>query len=59
MIVEVKAENHIFVGDKNYNLNTIRQITLQNTQWMDYVEQIIDIVTLNPKYDIHQTWMLT
>ena len=56
---KIKAENTIFVGDKNYNLNTIRQITLQNIQWTDNVEQTINLVTLNSKSDIHQTWMIT
>ena len=56
---KIKAENTIFVGDKNYNLNTIRQIIPQKTQWTDYVEQNIDLVTWNYKSDIHQTWMLT
>ena len=56
---KIKAENTIFVGDKNYNLNTIRHITLQKIQWTDNVAQNIGLVTLNSKPNIHQTWMIT
>ena len=54
-----KVENTIFVSDKNYNLNKIRQIIPQKIQWTDCVVQNIDLVTWNYRYDIHQTWMLT
>ena len=32
---------------------------MQNTQWMNYMAQLLDIVTLNSESDICQTQILT
>ena len=36
-----------FVGDKYYTLTALREIILSITQWNDYTETTLDIITIN------------
>lgn len=37
----------IFVGSKQETLNTLKRVLLRKTQWTDYIENILDIITVN------------
>jgi len=41
------AKNTIFVGDKNDTLGALTQLLTRKTQWTDYMEDILDLVTIN------------
>ena len=40
------AVNSIFVGDKNETLQTLKQLLTRKTQWTDYMEMILDLITV-------------
>ena len=41
------AKKTIFVGDKNDALAALKQLLTRKTQWTDYMEDILDLVTIN------------
>ena len=41
------VKNTIFVGDKNDTLGALTQLLTRKTQWTDYMEDILDLVTIN------------
>jgi predicted GIY-YIG superfamily endonuclease len=48
------AQDTIFVGDKNDTLNALRHLLTRKTQWTDYMENVLDIITLlNDDEDDH------
>ena len=42
-----KAEDTIFVGDKNATLDALESLLKHRTQWTDHMEQILKVVTIN------------
>ena len=42
-----ESKQTIFVGDKNSTLDALCNILTQRTQWTDYMEQILKIITMN------------
>ena len=40
-------QNTIFVGDKNETLEAFKSILLRRSQYLDYMEQILDLCTVN------------
>jgi hypothetical protein len=49
-----EARNTIFVGNKNDTLKALKNMLLQKTQWTDYMEQVLDIVTINNSNEVEQ-----
>ena len=47
VILTKEAKNNISAGDQNGNLKAMRHIILQMTQWTEYMEQLIDVITIN------------
>ena len=43
------ARNTIFVGIKEETLAVFKEILLRKTQWSDYIEDVLDVVTLSPQ----------
>ena len=43
------AKDSIFVGPKEETLDAFRQLLLKRNQWTDYVEDVLNIVTINSK----------
>ena len=43
------AKDSIFVGSKEETLDAFRQMLLKRNQWTDYVEDVLNIVTINSK----------
>jgi hypothetical protein len=41
------AKDTIFVGDKDDTLKALKRILIQKTQWTEYMEQVLDLVTIN------------
>ena len=37
----------IFVGDKNGTLAALRELLTTKTQWMDYMEDVLELITIN------------
>ena len=42
-----KAENSIFIGQKNETLNALTQLLLLKTQWSNYIDEVLNLVTVN------------
>ena len=40
-------ENTIFVGNKGETINAMKSILTQRTQWCDYIDEVISIITVN------------
>ena len=56
------AENSMFIGPKNETLNALIQLLTSKTQWSNYIDDVLRLVTVN-NYDInyhdqHQTQQL-
>ena len=49
-----KAENSIFIGPKNETLKALTQLLLSKTQWSNYIEEVLKLVTVNNDHDINQ-----
>ena len=47
VILTKEAKNNISAGDQNGNLKAMRHIILQMTQCTEYMEQLIDVITIN------------
>jgi predicted GIY-YIG superfamily endonuclease len=41
------ARNSIFVGSKNDTLNAFRDLLTRKTQWSDYIEEVLDLITID------------
>ena len=41
------AKDTIFVGDKNGTLRALRELLTTKTQWMDYMEDVLKLITIN------------
>ena len=41
------ARNSIFVGPKNETLNALIELLMKKTQWSDYIEEVLSLVTIN------------
>ena len=41
------ARNSIFVGPVNDTLNALTQLLMKKTQWSDYIEKVLRLVTIN------------
>ena len=41
------AKNSIFVGGKEDTLNSFRDLLTRRTQWSDYIEEVLDLITIN------------
>ena len=48
-----KAKDTIFVGDKNDTLNALMILLTRNTQWTDYTEEGILIITIISSQQSH------
>ena len=44
-----EAKHTIFVGDKEDTLAALKDLLLRKTQWTDYMEQVLDLVTINTR----------
>ena len=56
------AKNSIFVGPKTETLNAFRQLLTTRTQWTDYIEEVLELITLNSESndsDIPSTRVMT
>ena len=42
-----KAKDTIFVGNKQETLDALKSILLSRTQWTDYIEHVLNVVTVN------------
>ena len=42
-----RAKDSIFVGPKQETLNAFRQLALSKTSWSDYMEKVLEIITIN------------
>lgn len=42
-----RAKNTIFVGSKEDTLATLKNILLKRTQWCDYMDRVLDLITIN------------
>ena len=51
------ARDTIFVGDKNNKISALSTILTRKTQWTDYMEEIIPIITIHfpITYDLNTT----
>ena len=41
------AKNSIFVGPVNDTLDALTQLLMKKTQWSDYIEKVLRLVTIN------------
>ena len=41
------AKNTIFVGDKNDTLSALKDLLTTKTQWTDYMEEVLKLITIN------------
>ena len=53
------ARNTIFVGDKSDTLNALKEILIKRTQWTDYMENVLDLITINSNSEIREHRTLT
>jgi hypothetical protein len=42
-----KARDTIFVGNKHDTLNALKSILMKKTQWCEYMDKVLDVITLN------------
>ena len=49
-----KAENSIFIGPKNETLKALTQLLLSKTQWSNYIEEVLKLVTVNNDHGNNQ-----
>jgi len=40
------AKDTIFVGDKNDTLTALRILLTRRTQWIDYMEEVLELITI-------------
>ena len=45
-------KNPIFVGNKNETIRALVEIIKRKTLWTDYMEQVMDLITVNTYGDI-------
>lgn len=45
------AKNSIFVGSKTETLNALKELLTSRTQWTDYIEEVLDLITINTDDD--------
>jgi predicted GIY-YIG superfamily endonuclease/molybdopterin converting factor small subunit len=51
-----RAVDTIFVGNKADTLDALKTVLLKKTQWSDYIERVLDLVTVNQdENQVHQT----
>lgn len=51
-----RAADTIFVGNKADTLDALKTVLLKKTQWSDYIERVLDLVTVNQdENQVHQT----
>ena len=41
------AKDTIFVGDKNDTLSALKHLLTRRTQWTDYMEEVLELITIN------------
>ena len=46
------GKNSIFVGQKDETLASFRMLLMKKTQWSDYIEEVLDLVTINTSRDV-------
>ena len=46
----------IFVGDKNGTLRALRELLTTKTQWMDYMEDVLKLITINSNGNEEPVW---
>ena len=46
-----KAKDTIFVGNKQATLDALRTILLSRTQWTDFIEHVLNVITVNQDSD--------
>jgi predicted GIY-YIG superfamily endonuclease len=53
------AANSIFVGNRNDTLNAFRSLIVKKTQWTDYIEEVLGLITIdhnrNPESNTNHT----
>ena len=49
------AANTIFVGDKSDTLRALKDLLTRKTQWTDYMEEVLRLVTINHTNENHTT----
>ena len=49
---EKEAKNIIFDGNKTDTLNVLKKVILKKTLWCEYMEQVLDLITIN-SMDFH------
>ena len=42
-----RARDTIFVGNKQDTLNALKAILMKKTQWCEYMDKVLDVITLN------------
>jgi hypothetical protein len=51
-----RAADTIFVGNKADTLDALKTVLMKKTQWSDYIERVLDLVTVNQdENQVHQT----
>ena len=48
-----KAQDTIFVGNKRDTIRALKKILLSRTQWTDYIENVLRIITVNNIDSVH------
>ena len=41
------AKGKIFVGNKDYTLKSLKELLTRKTQWIDYMEKVLSMITMN------------
>ena len=50
------AKNTIFVGDKDDTISpALKDLLNRKTQWTDYMEQVLDLITMNSESETHRS----
>ena len=45
------AKDTIFVGDKNDTLNALKNLLTRKTQWTDYMDEVLQLITINSQLE--------
>ena len=53
------AKNTIFVGDKDDTIAALKDLLTRKTQWTDYMEQVLDLISVNSQSEAHRLRTMT
>ena len=54
-----ESKNEMFVGVKNNTLAVLKGGEISKTQWTDYMEKVLDLITANSEYEVNKSRTLT